>query len=83
MKLSCSHAVNSDVSDLCRDVTSCEKLWKEAKKFGGETEAAWESRPELGLEVCVMRTGPSLFRAPGLWSAQPALRHASTPLLYH
>lgn len=66
---------NSDVSDLCWDVTSCEKLWKvvesgEESFSGGETAAAaWESRPKLGLEVC----GSSLFRATGLWSAQPAL----------
>lgn len=76
MKLSCSHAAKSDVSDFCRDVTSCEKMWKEAK-FGGETAAACESRPELGLEVC----GSSLFSAPGLErSARPPTRLHPPPL---
>lgn len=40
MKLSCSHAVASGASDLCRDVTSREKLWKEAKEFGGKTSSS-------------------------------------------
>lgn len=74
MKLSRSHADSREVSDLSADLMSREKLRdkKGAKKFGG---VCWRQQqrqrgclcPELGLEVCVMRTGPALFRAPGLW----------------
>lgn len=76
MKLSCNHAANFHVSSVCRDVTS---RGKRRRSLEERQQQAWKCRSELRLEVCVMRTGPSLFRAPGLWSAQPALRHASDP----
>lgn len=79
MKLSCRHAASSEASDFCRGVTSCETLQRDTERSAGQTAAAWEFRPELGLEVC----GSSLFRASGVLSAQPALRHASDPLLCH